>query len=98
MTQHQRVRPDEGHEEDRSDQGGESLRTVLTASGANLLIALAKGTAALLTGSAALWRKPCTRSPIPATSFPPRTTTEAVRPSSWRRISTDSSSSGMPSS
>lgn len=36
------------------DRGGESLRTVLTAIAANLLIALAKGAAALLTGSAAL--------------------------------------------
>jgi cation diffusion facilitator family transporter len=32
-----------------------SLRTVLTAAGANLAIAVAKGTAALFTGSAALW-------------------------------------------
>jgi cation diffusion facilitator family transporter len=35
--------------------GGASLRTALTAVATNLLVAVAKGTAALLTGSAALW-------------------------------------------
>jgi cation diffusion facilitator family transporter len=38
----------------RPDRGGESLRTVLTAIAANVLIALGKGAAALFTGSAAL--------------------------------------------
>ena len=42
------VRPSPG-------RSGESLRTVLTAISANILIAVAKGVAALLTGSAALW-------------------------------------------
>jgi cation diffusion facilitator family transporter len=37
------------------DRTGESLRTVLTAITANILIAVAKGAAALITGSAALW-------------------------------------------
>jgi cation diffusion facilitator family transporter len=39
----------------QADRDGESLRTVVVAAGANLAIALAKGVAALLTGSAALW-------------------------------------------
>ncbi|NJC71360.1 cation diffusion facilitator family transporter [Planosporangium thailandense] len=36
-------------------QSGASLHTVLTAVGANVLVAVAKGVAALVTGSAALW-------------------------------------------
>jgi cation diffusion facilitator family transporter len=36
-------------------QSGASLRTVLTATVANVLVAVAKGVAALITGSAALW-------------------------------------------
>ncbi|GAA4494919.1 hypothetical protein GCM10023191_034840 [Actinoallomurus oryzae] len=39
----------------RDDQAGATLRTVVTAVVANLLVALAKGVAALITGSAALW-------------------------------------------
>jgi cation diffusion facilitator family transporter len=39
----------------QTDRDGESLRTVVVAASANLAIALAKGVAALLTGSAALW-------------------------------------------
>jgi cation diffusion facilitator family transporter len=38
-----------------TDADGESLRTVVVACSANLAIAVAKGIAALLTGSAALW-------------------------------------------
>lgn len=37
------------------DQSGATVRTVLPAAAANILVALAKGTAALITGSAALW-------------------------------------------
>lgn len=44
------AQPHHGH-----GQSGSSLRTVLTAAGANLLVAVAKGAAALVTGSAALW-------------------------------------------
>jgi cation diffusion facilitator family transporter len=45
------------HRQDRTEPqpAGESLRTILTAAGANLVVAAAKGVAALITGSAALW-------------------------------------------
>ncbi|GAA4251771.1 cation diffusion facilitator family transporter [Dactylosporangium darangshiense] len=39
----------------RDAQSAASLRTVLVAVGANLVVGVAKGVAALLTGSAALW-------------------------------------------